>query len=104
MAVVYGESQFPTTEDYTLDLDHLIAFFGLKHKAFLKHPTNKYLLSWNNDFLTIVPIRDRYRIIGRSTHFTPIARRKDYDVFFVGTAQECIQKFTDFVRDFGLLV
>lgn len=97
---VYGPSTFPTTDDYTLDVDKLVCYFGLKHRAYLKHPTNKYLFSFCNDWFTISPIRKEYRIIGRVHSFTPIKRTIDFDVFFQGSKVACIEMYTSYLRTY----
>lgn len=96
---------YPPVSDYSLDIKQLIHFFGRRFRNHCTSVVNRYLFSWDNDFLFIMPLRSKYRLLGRvSVEFAYIKRCVDYDVFCVGTLQECIDTMQDCIRKYTLIV
>lgn len=96
---------YPPVSDYSFDLDQLIHFFGRSFRHHCSSVVNRYLFSWDNDFLCIMPLRSKFRVIGRvSVDITYIKRCVDYDVFFVGSLQECIDKMRECIAKYTLIV
>lgn len=55
----------PATDDNSLDLQRLLKLFSCRYRPYLKSTINKYLFSCGStDWLCIVPIRTKYRLIG----------------------------------------
>lgn len=56
--------QPPQTSDYSLSFDSLLKLFSCRYRPYLKSTINKYLCSYGDSWLCIVPIRTKYRVIG----------------------------------------
>lgn len=97
---------YPTPLDCSLDTTSLIGFFGRRAKMFCESTANKYLFSYNNDFLCIVPYRsDTYRVVGRlDNNYKCIKHTIDYDVFCVGNFDVCLDYFNKVISSYVLII
>ena len=95
---------YPSVTDYSIDLKQVIYYFSRAYRNHCSSCVNRYLFSWDNDFLCIMPIRSQYRVIGRCDRFQPLKRTKYFDVFFLGSLDECISRMSDLVRGYVLIV
>lgn len=99
---VYNENNltdYPNCYDYSLNCDDVVSLFGRAHKPYLKSCVNKYLFSCGLDFVFISPLRKRYRVLGRVTPSVNIVSRTvNYDVFFVGEFDKCLNVYYDIVQ------
>lgn len=85
------------TADYTISLSSYLKFFARRWRPYLKSCLNKYVWSYDNYWLGIMPIRTKYRVFGQIDK--PYIKRLDlYDVYFIGDLQECIDKWVALVR------
>lgn len=88
---------YPKPIDCSLDVLNLYGYFGRRAKEFCKSTSNKYLLSIENDWFCIVPSRgDTFRVIGQCDVINAVKHTINYDVFFVGSFDECREKWLEF--------
>lgn len=87
----------PQPYDTSLDISRLVGLFSARAKNYQRSTANKYLFSFGQSWLSIVPSRgDTYRVIGRllsSTAPKPEKVTVEYDVYYVGQLSVCISKW-----------
>lgn len=86
----------PKPYDTSLDIDRLVGLFSARAKNFQRSSANKYLFSFRDIWLCVVPYRgSTYRVIGRGSSIAmPIVKvTQNYDVFFVGELSFCVEKW-----------
>lgn len=85
---------YPPVSDNSIDLQQIVYFFGRRYRHHATSSVNRYLYSIDNDFVTIIPVRSNFRVIGRVDIDFPIIKRTiDYDVFFYGSFDRCVEVF-----------
>lgn len=94
--------KYPPVTDYSIDLRLLTYYFSRSYRNHCTSCVNRYLFSYDNDFFAIMPIRSRFRIIGRVDMFSPISRSKYFDTFFLGSFDDCLKQYNNMVRTYGL--
>ena len=91
---------YPTPLDCSLDVQTLLGYFGRRAKMYCKSSANKYLFSYDKDFLSVVPSRGKtYRLIGRSECLKPVDSTINYDVYYVGSLLDCGNKFNEYCME-----
>lgn len=90
---------YPVVTDYSMDLRQIVHYFGRSYRNHCTSCVNRYLFSIGNDFVCIVPIRTQFRVIGRCDSLRYIKRCRDYDVYYVGSFEDCRSKFLSIVSD-----
>lgn len=106
--ICYGSSQYPVSNDWSLDIKHIVYFFSPKYKSFqVRNVSNKYLFSYINDFFCIQRVRSKYRVIGRilsDFDFFSICpdfvRGIDFDVFITSDFDSCRCVFNRLLHDY----
>lgn len=95
---------FPEVTDNSVDIPILVRYFGRRYRHHASSVSNRYLFSYDNDFLTIMPLRSRYRVLGRvSVNFEPVSRHIDYDVYCVDTLERCINVFNAIISQYSFV-
>lgn len=95
---------YPPVTDNSLEMRQMVHYFSRAYRNHCSAVCNRYLFSWDNDFLTIVPIRTQYRVIGRTDKFAPVKTAKYFDTYFTGSLEECICRMQDMVSHYVLIV
>lgn len=92
--------ELPQPFDNSLTVKGFVECFSARSKYSIKSVINKYTFSYANTYLCVASSGSHFRVIGRLFHSKcdVVKHCADFDVYKVGTLQECIDFWRECVR------